>query len=153
LLRHAGNRSAEAVLDADLVVDATGRGSQAPAWLEALGFDPPLVDRVRVDVGYATGRYRLPPDTLDGDLGCVHGPVPERRRGGTLAKLEGDVWMLTLFGFLGDHPPTDPAGFDAFARSLQFPDIYQAVRAGAPIDDPVPFRYPAHVRRRYDRVR
>jgi 2-polyprenyl-6-methoxyphenol hydroxylase-like FAD-dependent oxidoreductase len=83
LLRRA-DRSAEEILDADLVVDATGRGSHAPAWLEALGLDRPEETRVRVDVGYATRRYSLSPDALDGDLACVHGPAPDRPRGGGL---------------------------------------------------------------------
>ena len=152
LLRRADG-SSEEVHDADLVVDATGRGSRTPAWLEALGFHPPTEDRLRVDVGYATRRYRLPPDALDGDLACVHGPPPDRPRGGALARLEGDVWMLTLCGFLGDHPPTDPHGFDAFARSLRFPDLCDALRSGEAIDDPVPFRFAANVRRRYERIR
>ena len=34
-------------LAADLVVDATGRGSRTPAWLEMLGYPRPPVDRVR----------------------------------------------------------------------------------------------------------
>jgi hypothetical protein len=51
--------------------------------------------------------------------------------------------MLTLFGLVGDYPPTDPDGFDTFLRSLRFPDIRQAVRAGQPIDDPKGFRFPA----------
>jgi len=152
LLRRADG-SAEEVLHADLVLDATGRGSRAPAWLEALGFDRPAEDRIRIDVGYATRRYRLPPDALHGDLGCVHGPPPDRPRGGALAKLEGDAWMLTLCGFLGDHPPTDPDGFDTFARSLRFPDIHEALRSGEPTDDPTPFRFPAKLRRRYERTR
>jgi flavin-dependent dehydrogenase len=152
LLRRADG-SAEELLRADLVVDATGRGSRAPAWLAALGFEPPYEDRVRVDVGYATRRYRLPPDALDGDLGCLHGPPPDRPRGGALAKLEGDVWMLTLGGFLGDHPPTDPAGFTAFARSLHFSDLYDAIRTAPAIDDPVRFRFPAATWRRYERIR
>jgi 2-polyprenyl-6-methoxyphenol hydroxylase-like FAD-dependent oxidoreductase len=152
LLRRADG-SAEEVLDADLVVDATGRGSRAPIWLEALGFDRPDEDRVRVDVGYATRRYRLAADALDGDIACLHGPTPDRPRGGALARLEGGTWMLTLFGFLGDHPPTHPEGFDAFARTLRSPDLHDAVRVGEPIDDPVPFRFPANVRRRYERIR
>jgi hypothetical protein len=60
--------------------------------------------------------------------------------------------MLTLGGILGDHPPTDPDGFLAFARSLQFPDIYQTVRHAQPLDDPVGFRFPASVRHRYERL-
>jgi 2-polyprenyl-6-methoxyphenol hydroxylase-like FAD-dependent oxidoreductase len=61
--------------------------------------------------------------------------------------------MLTLFGFLGDRPPTDPEGFAAFARSLRFPDLHDAVRGGEAIDDPMAFRVPANVRRRYERIR
>ena len=32
--------------------------------------------------------------------------------------MEGDRWTVTLFGMLGDHPPTDEAGFLEFARTL-----------------------------------
>jgi 2-polyprenyl-6-methoxyphenol hydroxylase-like FAD-dependent oxidoreductase len=152
LLRRA-DASAEETLDADLVVDATGRGTRTSRWLEALGFDRPEQDELRVDVGYATRRYTLSAEALQGDVACVHGPTPEQLRGGALARLEGDTWMLTLFGLLGDHPPKDPADFDAFARSLRFPDLYDATAAGEPLDDPVAFRFPANVRRRYERMR
>jgi hypothetical protein len=60
--------------------------------------------------------------------------------------------MVTLAGILGDHPPTDPDGFLAFARSLRFPDIYEAIEDAEPLDDPVPFRFPASVRHRYERL-
>jgi 2-polyprenyl-6-methoxyphenol hydroxylase-like FAD-dependent oxidoreductase len=152
LLRR-GEASAEEVIGADLVVDATGRGSRASAWLQALGFGQPDVDQVRVDVGYVTRRYRLPPDGLDGDLACLHGPTRDRARGGALARLEGGVSMLTLFGLLGDHPPKDRAGFDAFARSLRFPDLHDAVGAAEPVDGPAAYRFQANVRRRYERMR
>ena len=60
--------------------------------------------------------------------------------------------MVTLAGILGDHPPTDPDGFLAFARSLHVPDIHEAIRDGEPLDDPVPFRFPASVRHHYERL-
>jgi len=47
-------------LDADLVVDATGRGSRTPQWLEQLGFGKPTDTEVVVDVGYASRFYRRP---------------------------------------------------------------------------------------------
>jgi 2-polyprenyl-6-methoxyphenol hydroxylase-like FAD-dependent oxidoreductase len=152
LLRRA-DASAEEVIDAGLVVDATGRGSRAPAWLQALGYGRPELDQVRVDVGYVTRRYRLPPGGLGGDLACLHGPTPDQPRGGALARLEGDVWILTLFGLLGDHPPKDRGGFDAFARSLRFPDIHDAIGAAEPVDGPSAYRFQANVRRRYERMR
>jgi hypothetical protein len=61
--------------------------------------------------------------------------------------------MLTLFGLLGDHPPRDPDGFAAFARSLRFPDIYDAIADAEPIDAPVTYRFVANTRRRYERMR
>jgi 2-polyprenyl-6-methoxyphenol hydroxylase-like FAD-dependent oxidoreductase len=151
VLRRADG-GAEELLGADLVVDATGRGSRAPAWLDALGYPRPEREQVRMGLGYATRTYRLPSDALDGDLAILDAATPQHPRTGALLILEGDRWMLTLAGILGDHPPTDPDGFLAFARSLRFPDIYQAIRDAQPLDDPVGFRFPASVRHRYERL-
>jgi hypothetical protein len=130
-----------------------GRGSRTPSWLHAVGLRPAAGGAHRGDLGYATRHYRLDPDVLGGDWGTLQGPTPACPRGGALARIEGDRWIVTLFGLLGDHPPTDPAGFEAFADSLTFPDVGQAIRSGEPLDDPVAFRFPASVRRRYERLR
>jgi 2-polyprenyl-6-methoxyphenol hydroxylase-like FAD-dependent oxidoreductase len=151
VLRRADG-SAEELVAADLVVDATGRGTRTPTWLEALGYARPPSEQVRVGLGYATRTYRLPPDALGGDLAVLQAATPRHPRTGALVTLEGDRWMLTLAGILGDHPPTDPDGFLAFARSLRFPDIYEAVRDAEPLDDPVAFRFPASVRHRYEKL-
>jgi 2-polyprenyl-6-methoxyphenol hydroxylase-like FAD-dependent oxidoreductase len=145
--------SAEEMLAADLVVDTTGRHSRVPATLESLGYPRPPVERVEIGVGYATRTYRLDRDLLGGDLGILVGATPEHPRGGALAAVEGGRSLLTLFGILGDHPPTDPVGFEQFAASLQFPEIHQAMRQVEPLDDPVAFRHPASVRHRYERLR
>jgi 2-polyprenyl-6-methoxyphenol hydroxylase-like FAD-dependent oxidoreductase len=152
LLRRADDSAVE-VLGADLVVDATGRGSRTPVWLDALGYSRPQEDQVRIGLGYATRTYRLPPDALDGDLAVLQAATPQHPRTGALQMLEGDRWMLTLAGILADHPPTDSNGFLAFARSLQFPDIHETIRDAEPLDDPVGFRFPASVRHRYERLR
>jgi flavin-dependent dehydrogenase len=151
VLRRADG-SSEEIHDADLVIDATGRGSRAPVWLGALGIERPDEEHVRIDLCYTTRRFRLPLDALDGDVASLHAPTPDQPRGGVLARLEGDQWMLTLAGVLGDRPPSDPDGFLAFARSFAFPDIEEALRGAEPMDDPVAFRFPASVRRRYERL-
>jgi 2-polyprenyl-6-methoxyphenol hydroxylase-like FAD-dependent oxidoreductase len=152
VLRRADG-SAEEVLDATVVVDAMGRGSRTPRWLHELGYPPPPEERIVADLGCATRHYRLAPDVLAGDWGTLQGPTRSSPRGGALARIEGDRWVVTLFGLLGDHPPTAPDGFEAFADSLTFPDLGQAIRSGAPLDDPVGLRFPASVRRRYDHLR
>ena len=151
VLRRADS-SAEEVLLADLVVDASGRGSRTPMWLEALGYSRPDLEQVRIGLAYATRIYRLPTDALNGDLAILDAATPQLPRTGALLALEGDRWMLTLAGILGDHPPTDPDGFLGFARSLRFPDIYEAIRDAEPLDDPVSFRFPASVRHHYERL-
>ena len=152
VLRRADS-STEEVFEAVLVVDAMGRGSRTPRWLEALGYDAPPEEELAGDVGYATRHYRLAPDVLGGDWGSLQGPTPSCLRGGVLARIDGDRWIVTLFGLLGDHPPVDAEGFLDFADSLTFPDLGRAIRTGPPLDEPVRMRFPASVRRRYERLR
>ena len=52
VIRRAGG--GEELVAADLVVDATGRGSRGPAWLEELGYRRPVEDRVEVGIAYTT---------------------------------------------------------------------------------------------------
>lgn len=138
-------------LAADLVVDATGRGSRAPDWLAELGYERPAEERIDVDLGYTSRLYRRKPEHLDGDLAVVVSTMPGFRGGGAIT-LEGDRWHVTLAGMLGDHPPTDPDHFTEFASTLPVPDVYDIVRDAEPLDDPVPHRFRGSLRRRYDRI-
>jgi 2-polyprenyl-6-methoxyphenol hydroxylase-like FAD-dependent oxidoreductase len=142
------------VLRAGLVIDATGRGSRTPAWLEELGYCRPAEDRVKVDLAYTTRHYRVPSDPFGSDIAIIAAATPSHPRGAFYYRLpgEGNRVELSLTGVLGDYPPTDPDGFLEFVRSLPVPDIYQSVRESEPIDEPVMFRFPASVRRRYERL-
>jgi hypothetical protein len=78
--------------------------------------------------------------------------TPERPWGGTMLAMEGDRWMVTLNGYLGQRPPTDPDGFVAFAAGLPAPDIFEVISDAEPLVEVLPARYPASVRRRYERL-
>jgi hypothetical protein len=146
------NETAEQVLAADLVVDATGRGSRTPAWLEELGYPRPAEDRVRMDLAYTTRHFRLREDPYGTDLSINPVASPANPRGAFFPKLGNGISMLSLTGILGDCPPGDLEGFLAFARTLPAPEIYAAVRTAEPVDEAVTFRVPASVRRRYERL-
>lgn len=137
---------------ADLVVDATGRGSRMPRWLDGWGYPRPRADKVHVGVCYTSRAYRLPPGALGGDALLLHSWYPANPRSAGVVAQEGGRFLVTLAGMLGDQPPTDTAGFLDFARSLACDDIYLAIRDGQPIDEPVTFQYPANVRHRYERL-
>jgi 2-polyprenyl-6-methoxyphenol hydroxylase-like FAD-dependent oxidoreductase len=135
-----------------LVVDATGRGSRTPAWLAELGYQRPAEERVEIGLGYATRTYRLRPGAMGGDQMILTAGTPATPRAGALAVTEGGRHMLTIGGICGDYPPTGPAGFDEFVAGLPSADIATAIAGAEPLDDPVPFRFPASVRRRYERL-
>jgi 2-polyprenyl-6-methoxyphenol hydroxylase-like FAD-dependent oxidoreductase len=144
--------SAEELIEADLVVDATGRGSRSPVWLEDLGYPRPAEDEVRIGVAYASRVYRRHHDHLDGDRAVVVAATVDRPRGGALLAMEDGRWVVTLNGYLGQRPPADPDGFVAFAAGLPAPDIFEVIRDAEPLGDVLPARYPASARRRYERL-
>lgn len=153
-VQRQGTAGEPEVLKADLVIDTTGRGSRMPTWLRELGYAPPAEDRVKVDLAYTTRHYRLPFDPFGSDIAIIVAATPSHPRGAFFYRLpgEGNRVELSLTGMLGDHPPTDPEGFLEFVRTVPVPEIYAAVRESEPLDDPVRFRFPASVRRRYERL-
>jgi 2-polyprenyl-6-methoxyphenol hydroxylase-like FAD-dependent oxidoreductase len=140
------------ILDADLVVDAMGRAGRTARWLPELGYRAPDVDQIRVDMAYTSRLLRIPDSALAGDRLVLVGPMPGRTRGFALAVQEGDRWMLTAVGVAGDHPPVDEEGLLAFVKSAAAPDVYAAIRDAEPLSPPQPHRFPASIRRRYERL-
>jgi 2-polyprenyl-6-methoxyphenol hydroxylase-like FAD-dependent oxidoreductase len=141
-------------LDADLVVDTSGRGSRTPVWLAELGYGKPAEDQVKIGLAYTTQHFRLDRDPLGKDIAIIPAATPTHPRGAFFYRLPGTEggFELSLTGMLGDHPPADPEGFLEFTRTLPVKKIYEAVKDAEPLDDPVMLRYPASTRRRYDKL-
>jgi 2-polyprenyl-6-methoxyphenol hydroxylase-like FAD-dependent oxidoreductase len=149
LIRRQAGSAAE-ILSADLIIDASGRGSRTPIWLEALGYDKPEVSIVEVNMGYASRLYERKPEHLNGDLMVNVAPTPERPIACGMLAQEGNTWLVTLAGYFGDYPPIDEAGFLAFARRLPTADVYDVISIARPLSAPVPFRFPSNQRRHYE---
>jgi len=118
-IRQDGKRSE---LRADVVVDATGRASRTPAWLENHGYTPPAVDEVQIDMAYSTTFVERPADDRRTYL-CP--PASPRTRGGMAAPIDGDRWIVNLQGIHDETPPTDRKGFVEYAASLPVPQLKQ----------------------------
>jgi 2-polyprenyl-6-methoxyphenol hydroxylase-like FAD-dependent oxidoreductase len=141
------------MLTADLVVDATGRGSQSPEWLEEWGFERPPETVLRVDVGYATRVFeRREGDFYSSVGGIVAGTPPEQTRYAAILAAEGERWVVTLAGMVKDYPPADEAGWLEYARSLPIPEVYELVARAKPLTEIVSYRFPANQRRYYERM-
>jgi 2-polyprenyl-6-methoxyphenol hydroxylase-like FAD-dependent oxidoreductase len=142
------------VIEADLVVDATGRGSRTPVWLEQLGYAKPEEERKKIDLAYITQHFKLRPgaDPFEGDVAINQIAHPGLPRGNVFFKTSEGRLELTTYGILGDHPPTDQAGVYEWVKSLGAKDVYQALQYADPVDQPVPFRFPTTLRRHYEKL-
>ncbi|MEX2080526.1 MAG: FAD-binding monooxygenase, partial [Dehalococcoidia bacterium] len=140
-------------LDAALVVDATGRGSQSPKWLREWGYPAVPETEVQIDVGYATGLFERHPSDLWGSSGAIiAGNVPEATRFGAILATENGEWMVTLAGAVGDYPPTDYAGWMDYARDLPTSDLVDMLAGRDLIGEIQSYRYPANRRRHYEKM-
>jgi 2-polyprenyl-6-methoxyphenol hydroxylase-like FAD-dependent oxidoreductase len=140
-------------LDADLVVDAGGRGSRTPVWLAELGYPRPEEESVKIGVTYVTRYFRREPEHLDGNFGAGGGAFPGQPRSGGVFAQDGDRFALTLTGMFGEEPPTDEAGMAAYARTLAAPQVATVLTTAEPLTEPAKMRYPASTRRHYERLR
>jgi hypothetical protein len=117
----------EETLSADLVVDASGRDSHAPEWLQSLGYDAPPEEQVNSYLGYASRWYERPDDpAIDWHLALISPRPPHIPRGAAIMEIENRRWMVTVAGLNKNYPPTDEEGFLEFARSLAAPTITRA---------------------------
>ncbi len=152
------NPMREEQVHADLVVDASGRGSKFPRWLEDLGYQHPGEDRVRIDIGYTTRLYEQPakserdwaammiyPKSPDCRLGYIYHiePGPEGRK----------RWIVTMTGYHGAHASMTEESYLEHAKSLARPDIYETIKKAKPITGFASYKMPASRRMRYDKCR
>lgn len=148
-VQHLADGRAE-VVAADVVVDATGRGSRTPVWLAELDYPQVPEERKRVGLGYVTQYYRLNSDPYHGDLSINVVAHPKLPRGCIFARTDGGRVEMTTYSILGEHPPTDQEGLYAWIDSLGVPEYSDALRDAVPLTEPVAFRFPTTMRRRYE---
>ncbi|MFC3574050.1 FAD-dependent oxidoreductase [Streptomyces yaanensis] len=146
----------ERLLAADLIVDASGRGSRASVWLEALGVPEAPLEQVDSGLAYSSRIFRAPPGTEEFPLVNVQSdatvPVPGRTT--TIEPIEGGRWLVTLSGTRGGEPPTSAEEFETFAReSVRHPVVGELIAHAEPLSDPVVTRSTVNRRRFYEKVK
>ena len=141
------------VVDADLVVDASGRGSRSDRWLTGLGFPAPGVEEAKVSVGYVSRMYRRIPGDLPVQAAFVQPTPPAGKQIGAALRVENDRWLVSVGGWHGDYPAADEEGFHRHANGLPDPIIAELVGNAEALTDPVAFHFPSNRRRLFDQVR
>ncbi len=108
-------------LAADLVVDATGRRSQLPRWLEAAGAGP--VNEEAEDSGflYYTRYFRA----RNGGMPEFHAPLLSMMGTFSILTVPADngTWSVTIYAASGDQP----------LKQLRDPDVWHRLLAACPL--------------------
>ncbi len=108
-------------LEADLVIDATGRRSPADRWIAACGAEPPKEERIPTGIYYFTRFYRL---------------TGARPPGSSTGLVAGDVGWLKLATFPGDDDTFSlTVGVDIEDRpfrALSDPDVFETLVCAFP---------------------
>jgi 2-polyprenyl-6-methoxyphenol hydroxylase-like FAD-dependent oxidoreductase len=149
----AGAPSAEKRLTANLVVDASGRYSRVPQWLQQLGYELPTEVTVNAFTGYSTRLYQRPANfATEWQAMYIRPTLLTGSRGGMIIPVEDQRWIVALIGMNGDYPPTTEAGYMDYARSLPTPKLYEAIAQAEPLTKPIGYRRTENRLWRYDQL-
>jgi 2-polyprenyl-6-methoxyphenol hydroxylase-like FAD-dependent oxidoreductase len=140
-------------IEADLVVDATGRAYRARQWLAAIGFSPPEETEIGLDTAYSTANFRRPESYSGEPLIFITGLAPHFTRRGYVITIENGTLLVSLIGRFGDFPPTDKEGFIAFAKELHSDVAYRIIKDGEQLTAIAHQRFVSSVQRHYERMK
>jgi 2-polyprenyl-6-methoxyphenol hydroxylase-like FAD-dependent oxidoreductase len=139
-------------LDADLVVDASGRGNLIRDCLLANGYDAPEETIIGMDAGYSTMIFDIPGEPLD-FLGVNHfATAPDSGRGAVMLPCEGNRWIVSLLGMHGDKPPGEWGDFLAYAKSLRTRTVYDVIFNAERVGEIHRYALPESVHRHFERL-
>ncbi|MGB7423825.1 MAG: FAD-dependent monooxygenase, partial [Ornithinimicrobium sp.] len=139
-------------VEADLVIDASGRSSRLPVWLEQLGVGPATVSEVDPRIGYATREYAVPRGAVAA-AGVVVLRTPQTQAGGLGLPVEQGHWLVTATGSGDRRPPRDPEEFESFLASLRDGALAEVIGLSEPVGDVRIHRQTGNRRHHYERLR
>jgi 2-polyprenyl-6-methoxyphenol hydroxylase-like FAD-dependent oxidoreductase len=140
-------------LNADLIVDATGRATRTPLLLERLGYRRPPEQTFTADGIYHSQQIVIPEQDSFLERMILVLPEGKAQRGGLVA-CENNTWTLTIASRASDlaHAPTDFTDMLTLAQDFIPPHIQPALHRAQPLTKVSTYRYPGGVWRRYDHV-
>ncbi len=129
-------------IEADLIVNCSGRSSRAAHWLEELGFPKVELEVVDADAGYSTCWYQAPPQSQIPKgwwwKGIFLNPPAKPKRPedyyfALILPIEGDRFLLTLASWGGRVLPADHESFAALCARLRSPIVAEALAISKPV--------------------
>jgi pimeloyl-ACP methyl ester carboxylesterase/DNA-binding CsgD family transcriptional regulator/2-polyprenyl-6-methoxyphenol hydroxylase-like FAD-dependent oxidoreductase len=145
--------SGEETVNADVIVDATGRGSRLPELLQQAGYAPPRLEEVALETNYVSRSYARTEAHAACGVGVLLVSSPQVPRGGLALALDARTWIVSQYALGSVRPPLDPAGYLDFARSLAGPQLARLLETSRPLDEPATMKFAASRRLHYEQLR
>ena len=140
-------------LEADLVVDASGRGALTLALLDTLGWERPQVTEVGVDLTYATAVVQIPTHAIPDWKIVLTLPNPSTLAlHAVLLPMEGGRWIVTIANRGTTARLETWDSFFAALSRLITPTLYDALRHAKPSGGIRHYGFPASLWKRFERL-
>ena len=151
-VRYTGDGGKAETLPADLVVDASGRGTLTLDTLKSMGTALAEETEIGVDLNYATAVYDIPDDAPRDWLGLFVFPSVRGSGGALMLPLEGKRWIITVGARHDEKAPADEAEFLAFAQKLRRPTLHNAIQHAKLHGGITRYGFPESLFRHYERL-
>jgi 2-polyprenyl-6-methoxyphenol hydroxylase-like FAD-dependent oxidoreductase len=142
-------------LSGDLIIDASGRATKIPSWIEAMSLPAPPETVVDSHTGYASRWYKVNPQRRPKDWwwkGVWIDPIAEDfSTAGVVFPVENNRMIVTMAGIGGHYPPIDEDEFTARLAQLRSPIIAEEVALAEPMSQVYSYRHMANRWRHYEK--
>lgn len=141
-------------MNADIVVDASGRGSKLADWLQDLGYAIPEAERLHISLGYSTRHYKVPEEIHAAWSTIVNEGDPALGIGTAVFNpIENQLAEIVLYRAGGaSYPTTESDLYNQEAENLFGPAIGNLLEQLEPVSSPRGYRIEECVRQHFEEM-
>ncbi|MFJ3835435.1 FAD-dependent oxidoreductase [Streptomyces sp. NPDC090054] len=154
-VRVRGADGREEDLEADFVIDASGRGSRTPRHLQELGVGSAPERSLDLGLVYATRLFRAPEGAGDFPIVSVQSDarLAGPGQGASILPIEDNKWLVTALGTRGGEPTGAVEDFEPFTRGLRHPLVGEIISHLEPLTGVAINRSTRNTRRYFEHLK
>ncbi|MFZ1179490.1 MAG: FAD-binding oxidoreductase [Mycobacterium sp.] len=145
------------VIPAEFVVDASGKNTRIPEFLEGIGIGSPEIEQDIINCFYSTMQHRVPPDRQWQDkvmmICYAYRPYEDTYAAQYYTDSSRTILSTSLVAYNCYSPPRTASEFREFANLMPSPVVGENIDGLEPASPIYNFRYPNMLRLRYEKKR
>lgn len=145
------------VIPAELVVDASGKNTRIPEFMDRIGVGAPEVEQDIINCFYSTMQHRVPPERQWKDkvmmICYAYRPNEDTYAAQYYLDQSRTILSSSLIAYNCYAPPRNASEFREFAKLMPSPVVGENIDGLEPASPVYNFRYPNMLRLRYEKKR